>query len=121
MIKRKAKTMNIKTMTTEQIMDIGNNHKVVWDYYVSTLKGFDGYSRLYLNKETGEIFESYEASQNTWLEGDDIVQICGTSALGGADLDEEEIETVELWCGDWYNEWYNGYFEEALIEVINNI
>lgn len=121
MIKRKAKTMNIKTMTTEQIMDIGNNHNVVWDYYVSTLRGFDGYSRLYLNKETGEIFEVYEASQNTWLEGDDIIQICGTSALGGANLNEDELESLEDWCGDWYSEWYNGYFEDVLIETIDNI
>ena len=74
--------MNIKKMTTEQVMNIKDNHEVVWDYYVSTLKAFDGYFSLYLNKETGEIFESYGASrQNTWLEGDDIVRLCGTSAL----------------------------------------
>ena len=108
-------------MTTEQIMDIGNNHKVVRGYYASVLRGFDGYSRLYLNKETGEIFESYEVSQNTWLEGDDIIQICGTSALGGAGLNEEELETLELWYGEWYAEWFNDFFEVALEDIINNI
>ena len=111
----------IKNTTTEQIMDIGNNHIVVWDYYVSTLRGFDGYSCLYLNKETGEIFESYEASQNTWLEGDDIIQICGTSALGGADLSEDELENLEDWCGEWYSEWFNGFFEPTLADAIRYI
>ena len=109
---------HIKNMTTEQIMDIGNNHKVVWDYYVSTMKAFNGYFSLYLNKETGEIFESYEASQNTWLEGDDIVRLCGTPALCGADLNEDEIERFEMWCGEWYTEWFDGFFEPTLSDTI---
>ena len=113
--------MNIKKMTTEEVMDIKNNHKVVWDYYVSTLKAFDGYFSLYLDKETGEIFEPYEASQNTWLEGDDIVQICGTSALCGADLTKEEVETFEEWCGEWYAEWFNWFFEPTLADAIRYI
>lgn len=114
-------TETLKAMNFDEIMDIANNHEVVWDYYVSTLRGFDGYSRLYLNTNTGEIFESYEASQNTWIEGDDIVEICGTSALGGAELNEEELETLEDWCGDWYQEWVNGYFADKLLEAVESI
>lgn len=114
-------TETLKAMNFDEIMDIANNHKVVWDYYVSTLRGFDGYSRLYLNTNTGEIFESYEASKNSWLEGDDIVEICGTSALGGADLNEDELETLEYWCDDWYYEWFNGYFADKLIEAVESI
>ena len=114
--------MNIKKMTTEQVMNIKDNHKVVWDYYVSTLKAFDGYFSLYLNKETGEIFESYGASrQITWLVGDDIVRLCGTSALCGADLNKDEIETFEMWCGEWYTEWFNGFFEPTLADTIDYI
>ena len=114
--------MNIKKMTTEQVMNIKDNHEVVWDYYVSTLKAFDGYFSLYLNKETGEIFESYGASrQNTWLEGDDIVRLCGTSALCGADLNEDEIETFEMWCGEWYTEWFDEFFEPTLADAIRYI
>ena len=111
----------LKNMNIEEIMDIENNHKVVWDYYVSTLRGFDGYSRLYLNINSGEIFESYEASINTWLEADDIIEICGTSALGGADLSDEELESLEDWCDDWYPEWYNGYFSDRLTEAVDSI
>ena len=114
-------TETLKTMTFDEIMDIADNHKVVWDYYVSTLRGFDGYSRLYLNINTGEIFESYEASQNSWLEGDDITEICGTSALNVAELNEDELETLEDWCGDWYAEWLNGYFADKLIEAVESI
>ena len=113
--------MNIKKMTTEQVMDIKDNHEVVWDYYVSTLKDFDGYFSLYLNKETGEIFESYEASQNTWLKGDDIVRICGTSALYGDVLNKNQIDTFEMWCDEWFNEWFKEFFEPTLAYAIRYI
>ena len=113
--------MNIKKMTTEQVMDIKDNHEVVWDYFVSTLKAFDGYLSLYLDKETGEIFESYEASQNTWLEGDDIVRICGTSALCGDGLSKNQIDTFEMWCDEWYAEWFNEFFEPTLADAIRYI
>ena len=62
----------IKNMTAEQIMDIGNNHKAVWDYYVSTMKAFNGHFILYL-KDTGEIFQTYKAGRNTLIKCDDIV------------------------------------------------
>ena len=115
---------NRQTQENFESVDCGyqNNADVVQDYYVSTLKAFDGYFSLYLNKETGEIFESYGASrQNTWLEGDDIVRLCGTSALCGADLNEDEIETFEMWCGEWYTEWFNGFFEPTLADAIDYI
>ena len=64
--------MNIKKMTTKQAMNIKNNRKVVWDYYVSTMKAFNGHFSLYL-KDTGEIFQTYKAGRNTLLKGDDIV------------------------------------------------
>ena len=115
------KIVNIKRMTTEQVMDIKDNHEVVWDYYVSTLKAFDGYFSLYLNKETGEIFESYEASQNTWLKGDDIVRICGTSALCDDGLNKNQIDTFEMWCDEWFNEWFKEFFEPALADAIRYI
>ena len=111
--------MNIKKMTTEQVMNIKDNHKVVWDYYVSTMKAFDGYFSLYLNKETGEIFESCGASRhNTLLKGDDIVRLCGTPALCGADLSEDGIETFEMWCGEWYTIWFDEFFEPTLAGTI---
>ena len=103
--------MDLSKLNDVEIMDIGNNRDVVWQHYLSILRGFDGYSRLYLNINNGEIFESYEASQNTWLEADNIVQICGTSALGGAGLSDDE----------WFNDWYNGYFRDALIAAVDNI
>lgn len=102
----------IKNMTTEQIMDIGNNHKVVWGYYVSAKKAFDSHFSLYLNKENGEIFKSYEASRNTWLEGDDIVRICGT---------KDKTETFQMWCGEWYIEWLDRFFEPTLADTIDYI
>ena len=77
------------------------------------MKAFNGYFSLYLNKETGEIFESYEASQNTRLEGDDIVQ-ASTPALCGAGLNNDEIATFEMWCHEWYTEWFNEFFEPTL-------
>ena len=113
--------MNIKKMTTEQVMNIKDNHEVVWDYYVSTLKAFDSYFSLYLNKETGEIFESCEASQNTWLEGDDIVRICGTTELCGAGLNENQMDTFEMWCDEWYAEWFKEFFEPTLADAIRYI
>ena len=64
--------MNIKKMTTKQAMNIKNNRKVVWDYYVSTMKAFNGHFILYL-KDTGEIFQTYKAGRNALLKGDDIV------------------------------------------------
>ena len=109
--------MNIKTMTTEEIMNIGNNRKVVWDYYVSDLKGFDGYSRLYINKETGEISEVYSADQTVWPKNDDVVKICGTSTMRDVESNEHDLETIEAWYADWCDE----YFEEALIDAIDNI
>ena len=113
--------MDLAKMTDVEIMDIGNNRDVVWQHYLSILRGFDGYSRLYLNINNGEIFESYEASQNTWLEADNIVQICGTSALGGAGLSDDELATLEDWADEWFNDWYNGYFRDALIAAVDNV
>nr|DAM42761.1 MAG TPA: hypothetical protein [Caudoviricetes sp.] len=113
--------MDLAKLNDIEIMDIGNNRDVIWQYYLSTLRGFEGYSRLYLNINNGEIFESYEVSQNTWLEADNIVQICGTSALGGVGLSDDELATLEDWADEWFDDWYNGYFRDALIAAVDSI
>ena len=113
--------MNIKRMTTKQVMNIKNNRKVVWDYYVSTMKAFDGHFSLYLNTETGVIFQSHKAGRNTLLKGDDIVRICSTPALCGDGLNKNQIDTFEMWCDEWFNEWFKEFFEPTLADAIRHI
>ena len=113
--------MNIKNMTAEQVMNIKDNRKVVWDYYVSTMKVSNGYFSLYLNTETGDMFESYTASQNTRLKGGVIVLICSTPALNGAGLNKKQIATFEEWCDEWFEEWLKEYFEPTLADAIRYI
>ena len=113
--------MNIKRMTAKQVMKIRNNRRIVRDYYVATMKVSNGYFSLYLNTETGDMFESYTASQNTRLKGGVIVLICSTPALNGAGLSKKEIATFEMWCDERFNEWLKEYFEPTLADAIRYI
>ncbi len=118
--------MNTKNMTAKQVMKIRNNHRVVRDYYVSTMTVRNGYFSLYLNKETGDMFDSYTASQSTRLKGGDIVLICSTPALNGASLKsagmkKNQIATFETWCDEWFNEWLKEFFEPTLADAIRHI
>lgn len=108
--------------TAKDILD--NNSEELVKYYKFFLTGNGGqtYCRLYLDLDDGSLFESCEASCNTWLQRDDdsLIILHGHNSYG-ADLNEEELEWLEEdGVSDFgFQEWIDNEIEPAIEAALN--
>lgn len=85
-------------VTAAEIIDNAENSIVLYNFFKARLIGCGGqcYSRIYLDLDENRLFESTEASSNTWLHRDDgsLAEITADAGWG-ADLTDEELAWLE--------------------------
>lgn len=104
-------------MNAREIIDM--NEDVIMGFFVGMASNeyWDGRCyRLMMNTETMEIFEDFQPSANSWIEGDGLVileTICGYS-------DTPEDETYQDGCSlaDFgYDEWLDNLAEKIELAI----